>query len=385
MKRKDIAIAAYYETAFSKKPERDVYDYAAEAATGVLKKAGLSKQDVDGLIVTTALSGASEPMWSARINEALGLETRWLQTMDTGGTAPIAGISRAASAIRDGSADVVLFVAADAPITESNENYMGYRTNFEFPFGPMGPPGLFGFLQKRYNHQYGITVEQLAKVAVTQRRHAQLNPNALLQGEMTVETYWDSRMISDPIRLLDCVMRCNGGDALVITSAERARELTPRPVYVTGVGEVHNYRASELLADVTDVGMGKAGRRALEEAGLSISDIQTFQPYDDFVIAVILQLESLGFCGVGEGGRFVERTDLSFQGDLPLNTGGGQLSTGQNGLAGGAVNVIEAVRQLQREGGARQVEKCDNALVTGIGTVNYLRNWHSSAVMVLEV
>ena len=385
MKRKDVAIAAYYETAFSKKPERDVYDYAAEAATGVLKKAGLSKQDVDGLIVTTALSGASEPMWSARINEALGLETRWLQTMDTGGTAPIAGISRAASAIRDGSADVVLFVAADAPITESNENYMGYRTNFEFPFGPMGPPGLFGFLQKRYNHQYGITVEQLAKVAVTQRRHAQLNPNALLQGEMTVETYWDSRMISDPIRLLDCVMRCNGGDALVITSAERARELTPRPVYVAGVGEVHNYRASELLADVTDVGMGKAGRRALEEAGLSISDIQTFQPYDDFVIAVILQLESLGFCGVGEGGRFVERTDLSFQGDLPLNTGGGQLSTGQNGLAGGAVNVIEAVRQLQREGGARQVEKCDNALVTGIGTVNYLRNWHSSAVMVLEV
>jgi acetyl-CoA acetyltransferase len=385
MKRKDIAIAAYYETAFSKKPERDVYDYAAEAATGVLKKAGLSKQDVDGLIVTTALSGASEPMWSARINEALGLETRWLQTMDTGGTAPIAGISRAASAIRDGSADVVLFVAADAPITESNENYMGYRTNFEFPFGPMGPPGLFGFLQKRYNHQYGITVEQLAKVAVTQRRHAQLNPNALLQGEMTVETYWDSRMISDPIRLLDCVMRCNGGDALVITSAERARELTPRPVYVAGVGEVHNYRASELLADVTDVGMGKAGRRALEEAGLSISDIQTFQPYDDFVIAVILQLESLGFCGVGEGGRFVEQTDLSFQGDLPLNTGGGQLSTGQNGLAGGAVNVIEAVRQLQREGGARQVEKCDNALVTGIGTVNYLRNWHSSAVMVLEV
>ncbi|MDP6483684.1 MAG: thiolase family protein [Nitrospinota bacterium] len=385
MKRKDIAIAAYYETAFSKKPERDVYDYAAEAATGVLKKAGLSKQDVDGLIVTTALSGASEPMWSARINEALGLETRWLQTMDTGGTAPIAGISRAASAIRDGSADVVLFVAADAPITESNENYMGYRTNFEFPFGPMGPPGLFGFLQKRYNHQYGITVEQLAKVAVTQRRHAQLNPNALLQGEMTVETYWDSRMISDPIRLLDCVMRCNGGDALVITSAERARELTPRPVYVTGVGEVHNYRASELLADVTDVGMGKAGRRALEEAELSISDIQTFQPYDDFVIAVILQLESLGFCGVGEGGRFVEQTDLSFQGDLPLNTGGGQLSTGQNGLAGGAVNVIEAVRQLQREGEARQVEKCDNALVTGIGTVNYLRNWHSSAVMVLEV
>lgn len=385
MKRKDVAIAAYYETAFSKKPERDVYDYAAEAATGVLEKAGLTKQEVDGLMVTTALSGASEPMWSGRINEALGLETRWLQTMDTGGTAPIAGISRAASAIRDGSVDVVLFVAADAPITASNENYMGYRTNFEFPFGPMGPPGLFGFLQKRYEHQYGITVEQLAKVAVTQRRHAQLNPNALLQGEMTVETYRDSRVISDPIRLLDCVMRCNGGDALVITSAERARELTPRPVYVAGVGEVHNYRASELLADVTDVGMGKAGRRALEEAELSISDIQTFQPYDDFVIAVILQLESLGFCGVGEGGRFVERTDLSFQGDLPLNTGGGQLSTGQNGLAGGAVNVIEAVRQLQREGGARQVEKCDNALVTGIGTVNYLRNWHSSAVMVLEV
>ena len=297
----------------------------------------------------------------------------------------IAGISRAASAIRDGRAEVILFVAADAPITESNENYRGYRTNFEFPFGPMGPPGLFGFLQKRYEHEYGITVEQLAKVAITQRRHAQLNPNALLQGEMTVETYRDSRVISDPIRLLDCVMRCNGGDALVITSADRAREMTPRPVYVTGVGEVHNYRASEPLADVTDVGMGTAGRRALEEAELSISDIQTFQPYDDFVIAIILQLESLGFCGVGEGGRFVERTDLSFTGDLPLNTGGGQLSMGQNGLAGGAVNVIEAVRQLQGEGGDRQVEKCENALVTGIGTVNYLRNWHSSAVMVLEV
>lgn len=385
MKRKDIAIAAYYETSFSRKPDRDVYDYATEAATGALKKAGLGKRDIDGLVVTMALSGASEPMWSARINEALGLETRWLQTMDTGGTSVITGIARAASAIREGRAEAVLLVAADAPMTASNERYMGYRTNFEFPFGPMGPPGLFGFLQKRYEHQYPITVEQLAKVAITQRRHAQLNPNALLRDEMTVETYRNSRMISDPIRLLDCVMRCNGGEALVITKADRARKLASIPVYVTGLGEVHNYRASEPLADVTDVGMGAAGRQALKEAGLSISDIQTFQPYDDFIIAVVLQLESLGFCGPGEGGKFVERTDLSFAGTLPLNTGGGQISAGQPGLAGGAVNVVEAVRQLQREAGERQVKRCENALVTGIGTVAYLRSWHSSAVMVLEV
>ena len=191
-------------------------------------------------------------------------------------------------------------------------------------------------------------------------------------------------MIADPIRLLDSVMVCDGASGLLVTSRRAAakRGLTKLVVPI-GYGERTTYRAAESIVDVTESGHLVAGQRAFAASGLKPADIASFHPYDDFIIAIMMQLEMLGFCARGQGCEFVRRTDFSHAGDLPLNTGGGQISAGQCGLAGGGTNLIEAVRQLFGEAGARQVKDMRNALVTGIGGIPYGRNWSSSVVVIL--
>jgi acetyl-CoA acetyltransferase len=191
-------------------------------------------------------------------------------------------------------------------------------------------------------------------------------------------------MIADPIRLLDSVMVCDGGSGVLVTARKSAekRGLTKIAVPI-GYGERTNYRAGEAIVDVTESGHRVAGQRAFSQAALAPRDVAAFHPYDDFIIAIMLQLEMLGFCRHGQGCQFVREHDFTHTGDLPLNTGGGQISAGQCGLAGGGTNLVEAVRQLLGDGGARQVRNTANALVTGIGGIPYGRNWASSAVMIL--
>jgi acetyl-CoA acetyltransferase len=251
----------------------------------------------------------------------------------------------------------------------------------------MGPPGYFGLLSRRYDHQYGLDLKALGKLAVTQRNHALMNDNACekLKRPLTVEEYLASPMISDPIRMLDCVMVCDGATALVVTTTARARALGARKmVHPIGYGERVNFGETDPCPDITRVGHSAAGPRALKAARLTPGEIHSFHPYDDFLIAIVLQFEAIGFCEAGRGCQFVMDHDLSHTGDLPLNTGGGQISAGQAGLAGGAHNLVEAVRQLFGEAGKRQVKRRHNAMVTGIGWIPYGRNWGSSTVMILE-
>jgi len=221
---------------------------------------------------------------------------------------------------------------------------------------------------------------------VAQRGHAVLNDLACekLRKPITVDDYLNSRMIADPVRLLDSVMVCDGASGLIVTSAKnaKARGIT-KYIVPLGYGERTNYRTSENIVDVTETGHKVAGQRAFATAGLTPKDIGSFHPYDDFIIAIMLQLEMLGFCKPGQGCDFIREYDFTHTGDLPLNTGGGQISAGQPGLAGGGVNLIEAVRQLFGEGGKRQVKNIKHALVTGIGGIPYGRNWSSSVVMIL--
>lgn len=385
MKRRDIAIVGYHETKFERRSGRSIYDVAGEAAAGALAHAGVRKDEVDGVAVNQSLSGCADPFWSNRICDALGLVPRWVQTTDIGGSSAIGNVARAASMIRDGWCSTVLVLAADVPSTVWQARYGSYRPEFQEPYGPQGPPGLFGFLQRRYAEQYPLKVEALAKIAMVQRQHALLNPNAIFKQPMTLDDYLSSRMVSDPLRLLDSVMFCDGGGAVVVTTAERARSLGAKAVYPTGYAEVTNFNGADPMPDVTETGFLVAGPSALAQAGLTPADIQQFHPYDDFTIAVLMQLEQIGFCPRGEGSRFVLDTDLSYTGRLPLNTGGGQLSAGQPGLASGMVNLIEALRQLRGEAAGRQVPNPRNAMVTGIGVVPFIRNWGTSAVMTLEV
>jgi len=385
MPLRDVAIAGYHETRFERRSGRSVYDVAGEAAAGALARAGIAKREVDGVAVNSTLSNTAEPFWSNRVCDALGLTPRWLEMSDIGGASGIGNVARAALAIRAGWCSTVLVVSADVPSSTWQARYSGYRPEFQEPYGVQGPPGLFAFLQRRYAEQYRLAPEALAKIAMVQRQHALLNPNAIFKQPMSLEDYMTSRIVSEPLRLLDSVMYCDGGAALVVTTTERARALGARPVYPTAYAEITNFNGDDPAPDITETGFSVAGPAALAQAELGPRDVQQFHPYDDFTIAVLMQLEQIGFCKRGEGSRFVLETDLAWQGTLPLNTGGGQLSAGQPGLAGGMVNLVEAVRQLRGEATGRQVADPRNAVVTGIGVVPFVRNWGTSAVMVLEV
>jgi acetyl-CoA acetyltransferase len=242
-------------------------------------------------------------------------------------------------------------------------------------------------LMHRYEHQHGLDYGALAKLAVTQRNHALLNPNASakLKTPLTEQDYLSSKFVSTPLRVLDSVMVCDGANGVLVTSAENAARLgLKKAVYPVGYGEVSNYKVDDLTADITESGFTLAGPKALAQAGMSARDVRMFHPYDDFLIAILLQLEQIGFCERGKGSRFILDTDFSYRGDLPLNTGGGQISAGQPGLAGGGLNLVEAVRQMFGEAGERQVEDPRNAMVTGIGVIPFGKNWSVSNVLILE-
>lgn len=387
MNQRDIAIAGYAETRVEFKSGRSAYDLAGEALDQLLERTGLDKSVIDGLSVTTALSEASNPFFAVYMTEALGLTPTWLNYGGIGGCSATGGVARAISAIRDGHCEVAVVMSADAPSTDWRSNYGAYRGEFQDPPGVQGPPATFGLLMSRYAHQYGLDERALGKIAVTQREHALMNDNALakFRKPLTMEEYLASRVIADPLRVLDSVMFCDGANAFLVTTARRAEQLgLKQRAWPVAYREVTNFNGSDPLADITQSGFTRIGPEVLRRAGMTPADVRMFQPYDDFTIAVLMQFEAFGFCDRGQGSAYALRTDLSHRGELPLNTGGGQISAGQPGLASGGLNLAEAVRQIFGEGGRRQVENPRNALVTGIGVIPYGRNWGTSSAMILE-
>ena len=385
---RDTAIVGYAETKIVEKTDRDVWELGAEILENLLDKTGFEKGEIDGLILSSSMTGAGNPFWSQTTADQLALELDFCQTVDIGGCSPTAALARACVAIDAGLCTTVMCLYADTQSAEGNNAQRPRSMHAEWaaPQGYLGPPAAFGFISKRYEHQFGLDYAQLGKLAVAQRNGALLNDNAVekLRKRMTVDDYLNSRMIADPIRLLDSVMVCDGASGLLVTSRKNAekRGLT-KCVVPIGYGERTNYRASEAIVDITESGHLAAGKKAFAAARLKPTDVGSFHPYDDFIIAMMMQMEVLGFCKRGQGCDFIKEHDFNFSGDLPLNTGGGQISAGQCGLAGGGTNLIEAVRQLFGEGGKRQVKNTKNAMVTGIGGIPYGRNWASSVVMIL--
>lgn len=388
MKDKSIVIAGYSETRIDFKTGRSAYDLAGEALAQLLERTGIDKAQIDGLSVTTALSEASNPFFAVYMTEALGVTPTWLNYGGMGGCSATGGVARAMSAIRDGMCKVAVVMSADAPSTDWRSSYGAYRGEFQDPPGVQGPPATFGLLMSRYAHQYGLKPEALGTIAVSQRAQALHNDNAYAKFKkpLTMEDYFKSRIIADPLRLLDSVMFCDGANAFLVTTQEHARALgIQKMVHPVAYGEVTNFNGSDPLADITQSGFTRIGPQVLEKAGMTPRDVRMFQPYDDFTIAVMMQFEAFGFCKQGQGSDYILATDLSHAGDMPLNTGGGQISAGQPGLASGGLNLAEAVRQMFGEGGGRQVKDPRNALVTGIGVIPYARNWGTSSAMILEV
>lgn len=388
MKKRDIVIAGYAETPIDFKTGRSAYDLAGEALSQLLERTGIDKDSIDGLSVTTALSEGSNPFYAVYMSEALGLTPTWLNLGGIGGCSATGGVARAMSAIRDGMCEVAVVLSSDAPSTDWRANYGAFRGEFQDPPGVQGPPATFGLLMSRYIHQYGLNPEALGKIAITQRNHALHNHNAYkkFKKPLSMDEYMASRVVADPLRLLDSVMFCDGANAFLVMSEKKAQQLgITKAVYPVAYAEVTNINGNSSTPDITETGFHRIGPALLDRAGYTARIIDMFQPYDDFTIAVMMQFEAFGFCERGRGSEFVLRTDLSHTGEVPLNTGGGQISAGQPGLASGGLNLAEGVRQLFGEGGERQVPDARNALVTGIGVIPYAKNWGTSSAMILEV
>lgn len=385
---KSIAIIAYAELQNQRRSGKGPYEFAAELMEQLTARAGIGHSDIDGLALISPIAEAGNTFYSIAMADTLGLCPRWSQTTDIGGCSPVGNVMRAAAAIAAGQCEMVMCIAADAGGGGvAGRRLGGFREEFMDPNGFQGPPVAFGILSHAYDQKYGLDLEALGKLAVTQRNGALVNENAVdtFRKPITVEDYLNSRIIADPVRLLDCVMRVDGGSGLLITTTERARSMGLRKlVHPMAYSEITNFNPSDNAPDITETGFATVGPEVLEKAGMSCADLDMFQPYDDFLIAIMLQMEQIGFCKRGEGCDFILSTDLSPTGALPTNTGGGQISCGQPGLGGGGVNLTETVRQLFGEAGERQVPGARNGLVTGIGFIPYLRNWGCSAAMILQ-
>jgi acetyl-CoA acetyltransferase len=383
---RDVAIVGYAETRIDVATGRSSYDLAGDVLDEILSKYDLRRSDIDGLSVSETMSETANPFWAQYMAEVLGLSPTWLELMGLGGVSSIGGVARAAMAIRSGMCTTALVLAADAQSSGKTPEQGAQRFEFQYPTGLRGPVGAFGMIMRRYAHLYGLNRDALARLAVTQRAHGLLNPNACprLRKPMSESDYLNSKLVSDPLRVLDSVMVCDGANAVLLMSSEMAAARGLKRVYPSAYAELSGFNNDKPAAEIIESGFLQVGPRALAKAGLKAPDIQSFHPYDDFIIAIMLQLEQIGFCEVGKGGDFILKTDMSLTGELPLNTGGGQISAGQPGLAGGGVNLVEAVRQMFGEGGSRQIERIDNAMVTGIGGIPYARNWCTSGVLILE-
>jgi len=387
--RGEVAIVGVGRTPYSRaKPGEPVWtvdDYIAWAAELALRQAGMSKRDFDGQGLGVSHAEVAHTVnWSAATAENLGISPQILIRADQGGASASAMLIRAAALIKAGVVDRVLVVGADTPLNMpsvapglplSPERTRGVYWDFQGPFGVMGATAQFALVLQRYMHEHSVSAEQLGKVAVSNRYHASLHPGAIYRERFTLEDYLASRMLSDPIRLFDCVPIVNGGLAYIVTSARTARTITDRPVYLLGFGEANNYyHGSRSRPDITTTGFAQSAPRAMAMAGVTHKDIQFFQPYDDYPFISMMTIEDWGFCKKGEGGRFIEERNLHFDGDFPLSTDGGQLSGGQPGGAnGGFMPLVEAVTQLRGEAGERQVKNARIGASCGFGGIPYGR------------
>jgi len=341
-------------------------DLMAQAVGRALDDCGLALADIDGLFCATTQSRMS----GLALAEYLGLPDAYIDSTSTGGSSFLTDLAKAQMVIEAGICHVVAIAygstqrSGGGRKTSASPEYNPY----ESPFRPFNPPTAYALAAARHMHEFGTTREQLAEVAVAARRWAQLNPAAWARGELSVRDVLDSKMVSYPLTVRDCCLVTDGGGALIVTSAERARSLRRPPVFLLGAGHCTTHSGISSMPDLVETGARRSGARAYAAAGLSASDVDVAMLYDAFTINTILFLEDLGFCKKGEGGAFVEAGRIAPGGVLSVNTNGGGLSYCHPGMYG-LLLLVEAVRQLRGECGDRQVRRANIALAHGNGGV----------------
>jgi acetyl-CoA acetyltransferase len=370
--RGTAAIVGAADTRVGVVPDLSSAQLQTEAARLALADAGIGKDQVDGLITCNASveRGPLKTFHAEMVAELLGIAPRFCLTGAVGGALPVLMMEHAAAAIAAGLCGTVVLISADNILSGSKRRVAVPEPwddpQFEEPYGPT-TPAMYALIARAHMHAYGTTSEQFAAVAVACRRHASLNPGAQKRDPITIADVLNSRMIADPLHLLDCSLVSDGGAALVMTSAQRAKDFDKKPVYFLGAGEAHPYLSLLHAESLTESGAILSGKQAYAAAGVSPRDIDVAFVYDAFTPMAIIYLEDLGFCPKGEGGRFVEGGNIELGGSLPINTHGGLLSYCHAGLANSIFHITEAVRQLRGECGPRQVTGARLAIVHGQG------------------
>lgn len=344
----------------------------ARCAKSALADAGLDMKDVDGLL-TAGMWGVPGPgmLPTVTLCEYLNIRPRYSDATNIGGSAFELHIGHAAMAIERGLCDVALITYGSTQKSEKSRNLAGrpavLTMQYETPWGMPTPVGGYALAARRHMHEFGTTPEQLASIAVSTRKWAQLNPDATMRGPLTVEEVLNSPAIADPLHLLDCCLVTDGGGAIVMTTEERARDLRKKPVQILGFGEAQTHWTIAAMPDLARLTAAEeAGKRAFAMAGVKHQDIDVVEFYDSFTITVLLTLEALGFCEPGAGGAFLASGRTAPGGDFPMNTNGGGLSYAHPGMYG-IFLLIEAVRQLRGECSERQVKDAKIALCHGTG------------------
>jgi acetyl-CoA acetyltransferase len=340
-------------------------DLMAQGVQRALHDAGLRLDEVDGLFA----AGMQTRMPTLALAEYLGLRPRWQGGTNIGGSSFMSHLAHAQLAIAAGCCEVAVIAYG------STQRSMGRSTvavpefnPYESPFRPVLPASAYALAASRHMHLYGTTREQLAEVAVAARQWALLNPKAWEREPLTVDQVLGARLVSHPLTVRDCCLVSDGGGALVVTSAARARTLRKPPVFVLGFGEALSHQSISNMPDLSTTAARESGAAAYRMAGLGPKDIDVVELYDAFTLCTLLFLEDLGFCAKGEGGAFVASGAIAPGGALPVNTNGGGLSYCHPGMYGIFV-LIEAVRQLRGECGARQASGCHTAIAHGNGGV----------------
>ncbi|MGB8683597.1 MAG: thiolase family protein [Candidatus Binatus sp.] len=348
--------------------------FAAEAVNLALEDAGLQRSDLDGLLVNPGITWFNNPMASTTLQNAMGIrDLRLTATMNLGGATAAAMIMHAAQAIDAGMAEVVACVFADAPLRPPSPSKgkdagsaasYGFAQGLNAHYGQYGVNAQYAFVAQRHMYKYGTTGDHLGAVAVSERDWANLNPVAQFHdAPMTLADYHASRWVVEPFHLYDCCLVSNGGLAVIVTSAERAKTLKRPPVYILGMGQGHP--GGDPLETLVS-GAPIAKDTAFKMAGITLGDVNFCELYDCYTFTVLVTLEDYGFCKKGEGGPFVASGAIAPGGALPVNTGGGQLSSF---YMWGMTPVAEAIVQMRGDGGRRQVPKHDVGLVSGNGGI----------------
>ena len=371
--RGKVAIVGAADTEVGVLPGRTPMELCVDAALAALEDAGLEKSAVDGLVTCNAMA---QPMLyhAEAMAEYLQIFPRYCISVGAGGGTTFSILHHAASAIVTGMADTVVIAMADsmrsgltrdqAMLAQSSTGH----PQFEQPYGPT-VPAYYALIAQAHMATYGTTSEQFAGIAVGARAWANLNPAAQMQERISVEDVLSSRLIADPLHLLDCSLVSDGGSAIIMTSAERARDFPHRPVYLLGAGEGHSHEHISQARDLTTSAARESGAAAYAMAGLGPADMNIVQLYDCFTPTVLVELEDLGFCAKGEGGSFVDSGAIMPGGSLPVNTHGGLLSHSHPGNPGSMFALTESVWQLRGDAGKRQVAGAETALVHAQGGI----------------